>query len=346
MKMKYSMLCRDDVAKVSAVIPHPEKLFDRTIFLTGATGLIGSAIAEILFFLNQKKSAGIRIFLAGRSEERMRARFPFGGYRFVAYDATQGQIELDEADFMIHAASPADPVSYTKEPVETMMANIRGIQSLLEWAKGKRTRVLYISSSEVYGRKSGNQPYRETDYGFVDELNPRACYPMAKRAVETLCASYRKEYGADFVIARPGHIYGPEMTETDSRASAQFARNAAAGQDIVMKSAGSQLRSYCYSLDCASAILTILIEGKSGEAYNISNPASVVSIREIAEAFAQAAGRKIIFENPSDEEASGYNMMDNSSLDGTKLEALGWRAQYGIPEGVARTVEILREING
>ncbi len=341
--MKYSTAYWADVEKVSAAIPQVEKLFGRTILLTGATGLIGSAVAEILFSLNKKRAAGIEILLAGRSEKRTAERFPFGGYRFIPYDALEGQVTLDEADYIIQAASPADPASYAAMPVETMMANILGLKTWLDWAKGKKTRVLYISSSEVYGKKSGNSPYKETDYGYVDDLNPRACYPLAKRAAETLCASYGKEYGLDFVIARPGHIYGPGMTQTDSRASAQFARKAAAGEDIVMKSAGTQLRSYCYSLDCASAVLAILTSGQSGEAYNISNPASIVSIREVAETFAQAAGRKIIFENPSDEEAAGYNMMDNSSLDSTKLTALGWRATYDIRQGVARTLEALRK---
>ncbi len=341
--MKYSTAYWADVEKVSAAIPQVEKLFGRTILLTGATGLIGSAVAEILFSLNRKRAAGIEILLAGRSEKRTAERFSFGGYRFIPYDALEGQVTLDKADYIIQAASPAGPASYAAMPVETMMANILGLKTWLDWAKGKKTRVLYISSSEVYGKKSGNSPYKETDYGYVDDLNPRACYPMAKRAAETLCASYGKEYGLDFVIARPGHIYGPGMTQTDSRASAQFARKAAAGEDIVMKSAGTQLRSYCYSLDCASAVLAILTSGQSGEAYNISNPASIVSIREVAETFAQAAGRKIIFENPSDEEAAGYNMMDNSSLDSTKLTALGWQATYDIRQGVARTLEALRE---
>ncbi len=342
--MKYSAAYWDEVGEMLAGIPQVEKLSGRTILLTGATGLIGSAIADILFSLNERKKAGVQILLAGRSEERMAKRFLFGGYRFIPYDALDGEIRVDRADYIIHAASPADPASYAKAPVETMLANILGMKTLLDWAKGRKARILYISSSEVYGKKSGNQPYKENDYGYVDDLNPRSCYPASKRAAETLCASYRKEYGVDFVIARPGHIYGPGITDTDSRASAQFTRNVLAGEDIVMKSAGTQLRSYCYSLDCASAILTILTAGTSGEAYNISNPASVVTIREVAETFAKTAGRKISFENPSDEEAAGYNMMDNSSLDAEKLTALGWRARYDIRSGVARTVEILKEM--
>lgn len=119
----------------------------------------------------------------------------------------------------------------------------------------QKKRLLYVSSSEVYGNKTGNQPYKEKDYGYVDILNQRACYPSAKRAAETLCTAYGQEYGLDTVIVRPGHIYGPTITETDSRASAQFTQNAIEGEDIVMKSAGMQMRSYCYVLDCAYPIL-------------------------------------------------------------------------------------------
>ena len=88
-----------------------------------------------------------------------------------------------------------------------MLANLYGLDSLLKVAvKNKGCRLLYISSSEIYGKKDENTPYNETDYGYVDILNPRACYPSAKRAAETLCVSYGVQYGVDFVIARPGHI--------------------------------------------------------------------------------------------------------------------------------------------
>ena len=91
---------REDIEKTAARIPHAEKLRGRAVLLTGATGLIGSAVAEILFFLNAKKNAGIRIYLAGRSEERLRKRFPQGGYRFVSYDALDENIQIEEADFI------------------------------------------------------------------------------------------------------------------------------------------------------------------------------------------------------------------------------------------------------
>ena len=172
------------------------------------------------------------------------------------------------------------------------------------------------------------------------ELNPRASYPSSKRAAETLCAAYKEEHGLDFVVIRPGHIYGPSITKTDSRASAQFTRNAKAGKDIVMKSAGTQLRSYCYTLDCASAILTALINGNNGEAYNISSRELVCSIRDIAEALAKAGNVNVVFENASETEKKGFNLMDNSSLNGAKLESLGWEPLYGISEGSEKTLQV------
>ena len=159
----------------------------------------------------------------------------------------------------------------------------------------------------------------------MDILNPRACYPSSKRAAETMCATYQEEYGVDFVVVRPGHIYGPTITESDSRASAQFTRLAVKGKDIVMKSAGTQLRSYTYTLDCASAIIAVLTCGGMGEAYNISNSNSIVTIREFAECMTEISGVKLIFEQSSNKEKRSYNLMDNSSLNSEKLESLGWR---------------------
>lgn len=214
------------------------------------------------------------------------------------------------------------------------------MKSLLEIAKDiQGSRLLYISSSEVYGRKDENRPYLESDYGYVDILNPRACYPSSKRVAETMCAAYHEEYGVDFVVVRPGHIYGPSITDTDSRASAQFTRKAVAGEDIVMKSAGNQLRSYTYTLDCASAILTVLLKGKCGEAYNISNSQSVVTIRELAECIAETAGVNVVFEQATDQEQKSYNMMDNSSLDSSKLESLGWHGFFDMKKGIEATLE-------
>ncbi len=321
----------------------------KSILITGCSGLIGSAIVDILIHANRVKNADINIYLAALTEEELSERFaPFWGQEYLHYVPYNALKPVDfefKADYLIHAASNAHPAAYAKEPVETLLANVTGLKELLDYARRSDSkRILYISSSEVYGQKEHSEkPYSENDYGFVDLLNPRACYPSGKRAAETLCAAYTAEYNVDTVIVRPGHIYGPTMTRFDSRAASQFARDAAAGKNIVMKSAGTQLRSYCYGADCASAILTVLLKGASAQAYNISNRDSIVSIRQLAEAFAASAGCMVEFETASDQEQHSYNMMDNSSLTSDKLEALGWKAKFSLEEGARRTIELLRE---
>jgi len=345
--MNYTGLYLEDIRRIFPCIPGIEELKGASILITGATGMICSAVADTLLQYNRVCSAGIKVMLAGRSRERLAARFSVyeeeKDYFFVPYDATKEEPLAITADYMIHGASNANPVIYTKQPVETMLANIVGLNTLLRgMADSPAKRLLYISSSEVYGRKEGSEPYREDEYGFVDILNPRACYPCAKRAAETLCAAYCQEYGVESVIVRPGHIYGPTITESDTRASAQFTRNAVNHENIVMKSAGTQARSYCYTLDCASAILTVLLRGEAGSAYNISNPDSIVTIREMAECLAAAAGTEVVFEDPTLLEQKGYNLMDNSSLHSERLLALGWKPLFGMKEGAEHTVSIMK----
>lgn len=323
------------------------ELKGKSLLITGGRGLILSSLVDILCWADLHLDTDITIYLAARTEKSISERFNIfydkPWLRYVYYDALK-PVDFDfKADYIIHGASNAHPAAYLHEPVETLLANVIGIKELLDYAyKSDTSRVLYVSSSEVYGKKHNTEPFRENDYGFVDVLNPRACYPSGKRAAETLCAAYAQEYGIDTVIVRPGHIYGPTATASDSRATAQFMNDVLAGNDIVMKSAGTQLRSYCYSADCATAILTVLLHGKVHEAYNISNRDSVISIRQIAEKIAEVSGRKVVFEKPSDAEQSSYNMMDNSSLDAQKLEALGWKALYNCEDGIRQMYEIMK----
>ena len=346
--MNYTASYLNDIDTAISAINCKEKLFNRNILITGGSGMICSPVIDILFALNKKYDAHITIRIAGRNRERIVKRFaPFKcgtDFEFIRFDATM-DVSLDTAtDYIIYGASNADPVSINQYPAETILTNIIGLLSILKYSFEKKIkRLLYISSGEIYGIKNNGEPYREDDYGYIDVLNARACYPCSKRAAENLCISYTKEYAVDTVIVRPGHIYGPTITETDSRASAQFTRNALAKKDIVMKSGGEQLRSYCYVMDCASALLTVLLAGKTGNAYNIANPNSTVTVRRLAQEFADASGTKIIFQNATDAEKKSYNLMENSSLDSTKLEALGWKPRFSLKDGVSRTLEILQE---
>ena len=341
--MRYTATYLKSIADAASQVKGVGSLVGKRVLITGCNGLICSAVTDMLLCMNSNMDARISIYAASRSRSRTAKRF--GEYSrqdcftFVDYDATKPFGFDDDVDFIIHGAGNADPAAIMLQPVETMTANISGTGQLLQYAaRHKGCRLLYISSSEVYGKKASAEPYKETDYGFVDLLNPRSCYPSSKRAAETLCASYAKEYGTDAVIVRPGHIYGPTMTATDSRASSEFARLAMAGKDIRMKTPGNQLRSYCYVADCASALLTVMAKGTTGNAYNISNSKSIVTIRRMAQAFADAAGCRVVTEGATQAQLAAYNMMDNSSLDSSKIEALGWKALTTMSQGARMTI--------
>ena len=347
--MKYTEEYLSDIKSVIENIPGAEELKGKEVLITGATGLIGSSVADILLTMNKEYGREMKIYLAGRTPEGIRDRFSMyeegRDYQYFKYDATKTVTELISVDYIIHGASNADPARISSEPVETMLANILGLNGLLEAAdKDKLKRLLYISSSEIYGVNESFEPYREESLGYVDILNPRSSYPSSKRAAETLCIAYAEEYKVDVLIVRPGHIYGPVIKLSDSRASAQFSLKAAAGEAIVMKSLGEQLRSYCHVLDCASAILAVLIRGENKNAYNISAKQAVVTIRQMAEAFAAAGGVDIVFDVPSDAEKKSFNVMPCSALNSEKLEALGWKAVFDMKTGAEHTVRFLKNI--
>ncbi len=319
-----------------------EKLYGCNILVTGATGLIGSCLVEVLMLHPNKR---FHVYAAGRDEERARQRFARfvdnDNFHFLHYDVTLPlQSEVD-FHFVIHAASNASPNFFTHRPVEIIKANIIGLNNLIEYGmKHQMQRLLFVSTGEVYGEGDG-RIFTEEYSGYIDPTSPRSCYPASKRAAETLCISYMAEYGVDVVIARPCHIYGPNFTESDNRVYAQFIRNVLCGEDIVMKSSGTQFRSWCYVADCVSALLHILLKGENGQAYNIADNASNISIRQLAELVAETTGHKVVMDIPSEEEKKGYNKVTKSVFSTEKIEALGWKPMTPINLGIKEIINYL-----
>lgn len=309
-----------------------EKLSGCNILVTGATGLIGGRLVETLMAYPNKD---YHVYGLGRNEKRAGERFcAFADdttFHFLQHDVTK-PLDGDgigvDFHYIIHLASGASPNVMTSSPVDIMRANFVGTDNLLSYGMSHQIkRFLYVSSGEIYGEGKGEM-FSETDSGYVNSMLSRSCYPSSKRAAETLCASYMSQYGVNVVVARPCHIYGASFTESDNRAYAQFIRNVVNGEDIVLKSPGLQYRSWLYVEDCVSALLYILLKGECGEAYNVADEDSCLSIRELAETIAELGGKQVVFAEPSDSEIKGGSKITRAVFNTNKLRGLGWKPNY------------------
>lgn len=324
-------------------------LHGENVLITGATGLIGTCLIDILMEHNRtSESAPIHVYALGRSQERLLERFSHWkespAFHTVVQDIRSPLPEDLSFTYMINGASNAHPAAYAKDPVGTILINIEGLSSLLSHAVSHHTkRVLEITSIEVYGQNRGDVEEFTEDYcGFINCNTARSGYPESKRVCEALCQSYRAQYGLSVCIARPSRVYGPTMLKEDNKATAQFIHNVLRGEDIVLKSHGKQRYSYTYMLDVATAFLTILLRGEDGEAYNIADKNSVVTLGGLAESMARSNGCKVVYDIPDAAEAAGYSNLLNGVMNAEKLESLGWRPLVHMEEGISRTIHILK----
>lgn len=337
---------KDDIKKAAQAKIDWGKLSGKNILVTGATGLIGSCIVEILM---SRENINYHVYASGRNEQRVKRLFaeyqnsPF--FHFVKYDVVEPLDSDINFHFIIAAASGANPVLYSTDPVGVMKANFDGVDHLFSYGVNHfLEKFVYVSSGDVYGEGDG-RVFTEDYSGYVDPLNLRSCYTSAKRATETLCISYASQYDIETSIARPCHTYGPNFTENDTRVYAQFIRNVLNGEDIVMKSKGEQIRSWCYVVDCALGVLYVLVSGQNKEAYNISDENSVVSIREMAESIAKIGGKQLVINAPSEIEKRGFNVVKKEILDSSKLQKLGWRPLCDLKMGFEHTIKFKQASN-
>lgn len=340
-----------DVNRVADLAIPWEKLQGATIAISGASGMIGSFLIDVL--LMGKPELDVRVIALARNEERVRERF--------AHYLSKGKLEIsavdindsipdagqDKIDYVIHAASNTHPRAYATEPIQTLLTNVLGTDHMIRFGLGHgMKRFLFISSVEVYGENRGDVERFDEGYcGYIDCNTLRAGYPEGKRAGEALCQAYISEKGADIVIPRLPRVFGPSMLRSDTKALSQFLNKAVAGEDIVLKSEGKQQYSYVYVADAVSGLLYALLQGKTGEAYNVADGTLDISLAKLAKTVAAYVGRDVVFDLPDAVERAGYSTATKAMLDSSKLKKLGWRPMFGLSEGLEHTIDILRRLS-
>lgn len=316
---------------------------NKIYLITGATGLIGSSIINYLL----DTCEDIKIIAPVRNKKKAESLYKdkYSMIDFIECDVINfDYTQIGTVDYIIHCAAPTASKFFVEHPVETFDAILQGTRSILEFARKSPVKgFVYLSSLEVYGKALDDSQAISEDYqGYLDPLDIRSSYPMAKRAAENLCCLYCKEYQVPVRIARLTQTTGPGIAYDDNRIIAQFARLAAEGQDIVLHTKGESARPYCYTMDAVSAILQILFKGNLGEAYNVANEATYISAYDMA-LFLRDNFNPSINVRVELKDNMGYAPVTKLRLSTRKLEALGWKPEYDLKKIFESLILYLRE---
>ena len=342
----------EDISSVASLALPWDKLKNKSLMLSGATGLIGSFLVDVILDKNIRDNLNCTVYALGRNKEKAMARFSKHQNNpnlvFIPYDANLPLIldNVGVVDYILHLASNTHPMLYATDPIGTITTNIIGLQNMLEFSvEHKAARFVFSSSNEIYGENRGDVEIFDEEYcGYIDCNTLRAGYPESKRCGEALCQAYKAQKGLDVIVARVTRSYGPTMNMSDTKAVSQFIKKGIAGEDIVLKSAGTQYYSYTYMADAVSGLLWVMLEGENGEAYNIADIQGDIMLKDLASIIAEINGKEVVFEIPDEVEAAGYSKATKARLDGSKLQNLGWNPRYDIKSGMERTIDILKSI--
>ena len=207
--------------------------------------------------------------------------------------------------------------------------------------------MVYLSSMEVYGTFEDKEKIAEDDLGYLNPLTARSSYPEGKRAAESLCYAYYSQHGLPVKTARLTLTFGPGISLSDNRVFAQFCHSAMQGKDIVLHTPGATKRDYLYTADAVTALLIMLLKGESGQAYNVANSTTYISIRDMAELVAQTCAAKpikVIIDVPNDISKLGYAPTVKLNLDTARIESLGWHAKKDLPQMYQRLAAFLQQV--
>lgn len=318
-----SILQEDLIYIANYNLPY-EKIKGCTVLVTGATGLIGSLLVKTLLSIGN-----IKVLAFVRNEAKANTIFDDEpNLQFIVGDITKVIDIQENVDYIFHCASVTNSKQMIERPVETLFTSIEGTKNILEFATIKNVKsFVYVSSMEMYGSfEKLDHEVQETDLGYINPLNLRSNYPESKRLCENMCIAYLAEYGVPVKIARLAQTFGAGILPGENRVFAQFARSVINGENIILHTKGLSEGNYCYTRDCMIGLLTLLLNGQNGEAYNVSNPKSHTTIGAMADMVANTIAKgsiKVVYDIPEGNKY-GYAADTKMKLNSDKLQSLGW----------------------
>jgi UDP-glucuronate decarboxylase len=307
----------------------------RRILVTGGSGFVGSHLCERLLKDGNEVVCLDNFFTGSRTN--IEPLLDNHRFELVRHDVTEPlTLEVDE---VYHLACPASPIHYQRNPVRTIRTAVEGTLNILDLAREVKARVLIASTSEVYGDPV-EHPQRESYWGNVNPIGPRACYDEGKRCAEALAVSYARQYGVEVRIARIFNTYGPRMHENDGRVVSNFTVQALRGEPITLYGEGQQTRSFCYATDLIEGFIRLMASPHGADPVNLGNPRET-TVRELAEMIKQLARSKSeIVHAPLPTDDPTRRKPDISRA---KELLGGWGPRVPLEEGLAATIEDFRK---
>lgn len=349
---KESTTLLDDLAAIAqdTSVPWP-MLKHKTVLVTGATGMMGGLLVKAILYANHVHENRTRVIALVRNKEK--AERAFSAYsgcaelQFLEGDILAPLAIEGPVDYVLHAASITQSKAFVQSPIETIKTTLWGTDNLLRLAQQHNvTSMVYLSTMEVYGAVSKTGQVSETDFGYLNPFQVRSSYPESKQAAETLCCAYHSEHGVPVKTARLTLTFGPGISLDDTRVFAQFCANVRRGADIVLHTPGDTKRDYLYTADAVTALLVILLRGENGEAYNVANSDTYISIRDMARLVVNACAQdtiKVVIQVPDNIESLGYAPTVKINLNTQKLSALGWQPKTNLEQMYRNLLSYLDE---
>lgn len=334
----------EDLKKINSHLSNVEKLKNKSVLVTGATGMLACYYIKYLEYLNKFYDYNINIYALARNKSKLNSKLDLDNSDIIpVIQDVKDSIQIEgDLDYIIHMACSADPKNLSESPASIIETSLIGMKNAIDLAKEKNAEIIFTSTREIYGGMPKEVlEIKETDMGILDCTEIRSCYPESKRMCENYLICAGLQYGISYKIVRLAHAYGPGMAIfNDGRIMADLLACVIEGKDIVLKSTGEALRAFCYVGDAVEALLTVTLSDKKNEIYNISNETEEIAIKDLAQKLVEMYPErelKVVFDIQNNN--NQYVKFARTKLDNTKLYGLGFNFSTSLEEGIRNTVE-------